>query len=93
VKELLMEIKILGTGCARCKKLYDETATAIARLGVAALLAKVEKLDDIMAYKVLMTPALVIDDEIKAAGRIPSQAELTVWITTAATRARSGRSR
>jgi small redox-active disulfide protein 2 len=81
-----MEIKVLGTGCARCAELYAATTRAVAFLGVAARVTKVEKLDEIMAYRVLMTPALVIDDEVKVAGRLPTQAELTAWIATAATK-------
>ncbi len=79
-----MDIKVLGTGCARCKKLYAETEKALAQLGLTATLGKVEKIEEILAYKVMATPALVIDGQVKAAGRIPSQAELTSWITTAA---------
>jgi small redox-active disulfide protein 2 len=81
-----MDIKVLGTGCARCKRLYEETTKAVAELGVAAQVTKVEKLDEIMAYKVLMTPALLIHNEVKAVGRIPSRDELTSWIASAATK-------
>lgn len=80
-----MDIKVLGTGCAKCKKLFDETAQTLQQLGIEAKLTKVEKLDEIMRYRVLMTPALVINGQVKAAGRIPTRAELTNWLTTAAT--------
>ncbi len=79
-----MEIRILGSGCAKCKKLYAETQRALEQLGVTATLSKVEKIEEIMAFKVMVTPALVIDGEVKVAGRIPSAAELSSWITTAA---------
>ncbi len=79
-----MDIKVLGPGCANCKKLYAETQKALGQLGIQANLTKVEKIEEIMTYKVMMTPALVIDGQVKAAGRIPSQAELSSWITTAA---------
>ncbi|MFC1642459.1 thioredoxin family protein [Myxococcota bacterium] len=79
-----MKIKILGTGCAKCQKLYAEAEKAIAASGLAADLEKVEKIDDIMKYGVMMTPALVIDEEVKATGRIPPVAEIVSWITTAA---------
>jgi small redox-active disulfide protein 2 len=79
-----MKIKVLGTGCAKCKKLYQETEKAIVASGISVELEKVEKLDDIMGYGVMMTPALVIDEEIKAAGRIPQSAEIVSWIMTAA---------
>jgi small redox-active disulfide protein 2 len=79
-----MEIKVLGTGCAKCKTLYQETEKALARLSLPATLSKVDKIEEIMAFHVLMTPALVINGQVKAAGRIPTQAELASWITTAA---------
>jgi len=79
-----MDIKILGTGCAKCKKLYEEADKAIRQLGIAATIAKVEQINEIMTYKVLMTPALVINGEVKVAGRIPTTAELANWLTTAA---------
>jgi len=82
-----MKIKILGTGCPKCKKLYAEAEKAVASSGVAVELTKVEKIDDIMKYGVMMTPALVIDEEVKASGRIPPAAEIVCWITTAAAKA------
>ncbi len=82
-----MKIKVLGTGCAKCKKLYAEAEKAIASSGVAAELEKVEQIDDIMNYGVMMTPALVIDEEVKSSGRIPPAAEITTWLTTAAAKA------
>ena len=82
-----MKIKVLGTGCPKCKKLYAEAEKAVASSGVAVELTKVEKIDDIMKYGVMMTPALVIDEEVKASGRIPPAAEIVSWITTAAAKA------
>jgi small redox-active disulfide protein 2 len=79
-----VKIKVLGTGCMKCKKLYAEAEKAIAASGVAAELEKVEKLDDIMKYAVMMTPALVIDEQVKSAGRIPRSDEIAGWITAAA---------
>jgi small redox-active disulfide protein 2 len=75
-----MKIKILGTGCPKCKKLYAEAEKAIAAAGASAELEKVEGIDDIMSYGVMMTPALVIDEEVKASGRIASAAEIAAWI-------------
>ena len=79
-----MEIKVLGAGCAKCKRLYEEAAKAIAQSGVQARLLNVETLDEIQKHGVLMTPALVIDGEVKCAGRIPKLPEMVSWITTAA---------
>jgi small redox-active disulfide protein 2 len=80
-----MDVKVLGPGCAKCKTLYEETDKVIRQLGLAATLTKVEKISEIAAFKVLMTPALVIDGQVKAAGRLPTAAEITAWLTTAAT--------
>jgi small redox-active disulfide protein 2 len=78
-----MEVKVLGTGCAKCRKLYAEAEQAIAHARVPVTLTKVEKLDEIMEYGVMMTPALVVDGEVKASGRIPKAAEIVSWIMTA----------
>jgi small redox-active disulfide protein 2 len=79
-----MRIKVLGTGCPKCKKLYAEAEAAIASAGVPVALEKVEKIDEIMKYNVIMTPALVLDEEVKASGRIPPSSEIVSWIMTAA---------
>lgn len=79
-----MKIKVLGTGCMKCKKLYAEAEKAIAASGVPVELEKIEKIDEIVKYAVMMTPALVVDEEVKASGRIPPAAEIVGWITTAA---------
>ena len=84
-----MKVKILGTGCPKCKKLYAEAEKALAASGVVADLEKVEKIDEIMKYGVMMTPALVIDEEVKASGRIASAAEIVSWIQSAATKERA----
>jgi len=82
-----MKIKVLGTGCAKCKLLYAEAKKAVTTSGVVVELEKVEKIDDIMKYGVMMTPALVIDDQVKASGRIPPAREIVSWIMTAAAKA------
>jgi small redox-active disulfide protein 2 len=75
-----MRIKVLGTGCPKCKKLYEEAKKAVVDSGVACSLEKVEQIDEILNFGVMMTPALVIDEEIKASGRIPKAAEILLWI-------------
>ena len=82
-----MNVKVLGTGCARCKQLYAEAQKALTQSGVEASLEKVEKIDEIMKFGVMMTPALVIDTEVKCSGRIPQAAEIVSWLTTAAAKA------
>lgn len=79
-----IDIKVLGTGCANCKRLYAEAEKALAQLSAPTTLTKVEDIKDIMAYKILATPALVINGEVKSAGRVPNAAEITTWLATAA---------
>ena len=78
-----MKIKILGTGCAKCRKLYAEAEEAIAASGIAVELEKVENIDDIAKYGVMMTPSLVVDEEVKLSGRIARASEIVRWITAA----------
>ncbi len=75
-----MKIEILGIGCAKCKKTADNAEQAIKELGIDAEIAKVEKIDEIMKYGVMMTPALVIDGNVKCAGKIPSADKIKGWI-------------
>lgn len=82
-----MKVQVLGTGCPKCHKLYAEAQKAVASSGVAADLEKVERIDDILRYGVMLTPALVIDGEVKASGRIAPAAEIASWLTTAAAKA------
>lgn len=77
-----MKIKVLGTGCPKCKKLYAEAEKAITVSGTSVELEKVEKIDEIMKYAVMMMPALVINEEVKASGRIPPASEIVTWINT-----------
>jgi small redox-active disulfide protein 2 len=79
-----MQIKVLGTGCAKCKLLYGEAEKAVAASGLPVELTKVERIDEIMKFGVMVTPALVVDGEVKASGRIPKAAEIVSWIATAA---------
>jgi small redox-active disulfide protein 2 len=78
-----MEIKVLGPGCANCERLEKYVRAAIAELGVEATITKVSQWNDIMAYDVMTTPGLVIDQKVVSSGRVPSKAEITSMITTA----------
>jgi small redox-active disulfide protein 2 len=78
-----MEIKILGMGCPKCKRVEALAREAAAQAGVEAKFAKVEDMGAIMAYDVIGTPALVIDGEVKASGRIPRVDEIAEWIRVA----------
>jgi small redox-active disulfide protein 2 len=78
-----MKVKVLGTGCAKCKRLYQEAEKAIAESGKNVELEKVENIEDIMNYGVMMTPALVVNEEVKSTGKIPRSAEMVAWINAA----------
>lgn len=75
-----MNIKILGSGCANCKKLQAVTEEVVKEMGVAATIEKVEDIQKIMGYGVMRTPAIVIDEKVKAFGRIPGKDEIKKFI-------------
>lgn len=71
-----MEIKVLGTGCPKCKTLEKNTRDAVTELGIEATISKVEDIVDIMSYGIMSTPALVIDGKVVIKGRVPSMDEI-----------------
>ncbi len=71
-----MHVKVLGSGCANCQRLAQHVGTALARVGLTATVEKVEDYPSILAYGVTSTPALVIDDEVVVAGRVPSATQV-----------------
>ena len=79
-----MNIKVLGPGCAKCDKLYAETEKAIAESGVTVQLEKIDKIDEIVSYGVVLTPALVIDGEVKSSGKTLRRTEIVSLIVAAA---------
>ncbi len=79
-----MIIKILGTGCPKCKKLEETARQAVAELGVEAGIEKVTDLNDIMDYGVMMTPALVIDEKVVSSGKLLTVAEIKAKIAKGA---------
>jgi small redox-active disulfide protein 2 len=76
-----MEIKVLGTGCARCKSLEKVTRQAVDELHLDATVEKVENIQKIMEYAVMRTPALVIDEKVVISGQVPNVAELKELLT------------
>jgi small redox-active disulfide protein 2 len=78
-----MEIKILGTGCPKCKRLETLAREAAKEAGVEATFTKVDDMDGILAYDIMSTPGLVIDEEVKSSGRLPRKAEIIGWLTAA----------
>lgn len=78
-----MEIKILGGGCANCKRLEKITRQALGEMGVEASVTKVTDFSEIMSYDILTTPGLVIDEKVVSSGRVPNKAEVKSLITSA----------
>ena len=78
----MLTIKVLGSGCANCKKVEAAARQAVTGLAVEAEVIKVTDYAQIMAYPILSTPGLVINEQVVCAGRIPNQAEITAWLTS-----------
>lgn len=76
-----MKIEILGTGCSKCKKTKETIKKVVKQSGVEAKVVKVEDIEKIMNYGVMVTPAVVIDGEVKLAGKVPDEKEIKKWIT------------
>ena len=72
----MKSIKVLGPGCPRCEKLKQMTEEAVSQSGVEATVEKVSDMNVITGYGVMMTPALVIDEQVKLSGRVPSLDEI-----------------
>jgi len=78
-----VKIKILGSGCSKCERLEKLTREVAGELGVEATFTKVKEVGETMAYDVISTPALVINEEVKSSGRIPRKEEIAGWIRAA----------
>jgi small redox-active disulfide protein 2 len=76
-----MEIKILGTGCSKCKNLEQVTRDVVKEMNLDATITKVEDIMDIMAFGVMTTPALVLDGKVVLKGRVPSANEVKQLLT------------
>jgi small redox-active disulfide protein 2 len=76
----MVRIQILGTGCPKCKKLAENAESAAKDLGIEYELEKVTQINDIMAMGVMMTPALVIDGEVKVTGRVLSSEDIKAML-------------
>ena len=85
-----MDIKILGTGCAKCSQLEKTTKEVVRELGVEASVEEVKDMKRILEYNVLMTPGLVVNGEVVSSGHVLSKAEVTKLITNALSREESG---
>jgi small redox-active disulfide protein 2 len=76
-----MEIKVLGSGCAKCNLLEEVTKRAVAQAGIEAGIEKVTDMARIVGYGVMTTPALVVDGQVRLSGRVPSVDELVALLT------------
>jgi small redox-active disulfide protein 2 len=77
----MVNIKVLGSGCANCKRLEATTRKVVETLSLDAEIEKVTDYAEIMKYPILSTPGLVINEKLVSAGRIPSEKEITDWLT------------
>lgn len=75
-----MKIEVLGTGCPKCKKLYEAAKDAVAKAGKAAEVVKVQDLTEIMNRGVMVTPALAVNGEVKVAGTVPKSDEIATML-------------
>lgn len=81
LKPAQMEIKVLGTGCAKCKTLEKHVIDAVRQLGLQADVIKVEDIVEMMKFGVMTTPALVIDGKVVVKGKVPSVSEIAQLLT------------
>ena len=72
----MKKLQILGTGCPKCAKLYENTEAAAKELGIEYKIEKVQDIQQITSFGVMMTPALVVDGEVKTTGKIPSPEDI-----------------
>ncbi|MFP4655845.1 MAG: thioredoxin family protein [Methanohalobium sp.] len=76
-----MKIEILGTGCPKCKKTKEIVDKVVKDKGIEAEVEKVEDMDKIMSYGVMLTPAVVVDGDVKVAGKVPGEDDVKKWIS------------
>ena len=77
----MLTIKVLGSGCANCKRVEQIVRKLVAEMSLEAEVIKVTDYNDIAAYNVLSTPGLVINEKVVSTGRIPTPAEVATWLT------------
>jgi len=83
----MIAVKVLGPGCPNCTRLAESVTRAAASLGVEASVEKVTGLGAIVQYRILAAPGLVVDGQLVCSGRVPTEAEITGWLASAAGRA------
>jgi small redox-active disulfide protein 2 len=79
----MLTIKVLGSGCANCKRVEQIARKVVEEMSIEAEIVKVTDYQDIMSYNVLSTPGLVVNEKVVSNGRIPTPAEITTWLANA----------
>lgn len=79
----MLTIKVLGSGCANCKRVEQIARTVVTDMALEAEIIKVTEYPEIMKYNIMSTPGLVVNEKVVSSGRIPTQAEVTTWLTDA----------
>jgi small redox-active disulfide protein 2 len=79
----MVTIKVLGSGCANCQKVEEISKKVVQTLSIKAKVVKITDHNEIIAHGVINTPGLAINDRVVCSGRIPTEAEVTSWVTTA----------
>lgn len=79
----MLTIKVLGSGCANCKRLEQIARKVVEEMSLEAEVVKVTDYKDIMAYNILSTPGLVVNEKVVSSGRIPTPAEVSAWLADA----------
>ena len=76
-----MKIEILGTGCSKCKKTKEVIEKVLKNEGVEAEVVKIEDIEKILNYGVMVTPGVVVDGEVKLVGKVPDEKDIKKWIS------------
>jgi small redox-active disulfide protein 2 len=83
MEEQMLTIKVLGSGCANCKRVEQIARKVLEDMALEAEIIKITDHNDILKYNILATPGLVINEKVVASGRIPAPAEVTTWLADA----------
>jgi small redox-active disulfide protein 2 len=83
MEKMMLEIKVLGPGCANCSKLEQITRKAVSEMGFEADIRKITDYSEIMSFPIVSTPGLVINGDVVCSGRVPTQSEVTTWLVNA----------
>jgi small redox-active disulfide protein 2 len=83
MEKMMLEIKVLGPGCANCSKLEQITRKAVSEMGFEADISKITDYSEIMSFPIVSTPGLVINGDVVCSGRVPTQSEVTTWLVNA----------